>query len=58
LVNFETIVVFTRADLERHGIDVIGTFRTPHVALAGHDIPRLLAGLVSGPQPGAAQPAP
>ena len=35
LANFATVVVFTRADLEAGGIDVIGTFRTPHVTLAG-----------------------
>jgi len=49
LVNFETVAVFTRTDLKRNSIDVVGTFRTPHVTLAAHDIPTLLAGLVSCP---------
>jgi hypothetical protein len=49
LVNFETVVVFARADLERSGIDVVGTFRTPHVTLAARDIHTLLAALIGCP---------
>ena len=43
------VVVFTRADLEAGGIDVIGTFRTPHVTLAAADIEALVAALIRCP---------
>lgn len=49
MVNFQTVVVFARADLERNGIDVVGTFRTPHVTLAARDINTLLAALIRCP---------
>lgn len=49
LANFATVVVFTRADLEAEGIDVIGTFRTPHVTLAAADIEALVTALTRCP---------
>ena len=49
LANFATVVVFTRADLEAGGTDVIGTFRTPHVTLAGADIEALVTALIRCP---------
>ncbi|HEX7461132.1 MAG TPA: hypothetical protein VF317_03035 [Dermatophilaceae bacterium] len=49
LANFATVVVFTRADLEAVGIDVIGTFRTPHVTLAAADIEALVTALIRCP---------
>ena len=50
LANFATVVVFTRADLEAGGIDVLGTFRTPHVTLAATDIEALVKALVRCPR--------
>ena len=47
MVNFETIVVFATGDLVRSGIDVIGTFRTPHVTLAAVDLKALLDALIN-----------
>lgn len=49
MVNFESIIVFAREDLERNGIEVVGTFRTPHVTLAASDIQTLLAALIRCP---------
>ena len=49
MVNFEIVVVFAVADLERNGIDVIATFRTPHVTLAARDIQTLLKALIGCP---------
>ena len=49
MINFETVVVFAIGDLERNGIDVVATFRTPHVTLAARDIQTLLAALVGCP---------
>jgi hypothetical protein len=49
MINFETVVVFAIRDLERNGIDVVGTFRTPHVTLAAVDIQTLLAALTGCP---------
>jgi hypothetical protein len=37
LVRFPTIVVFDRAALERAGIEVVATFRRPHVTLC-HEV--------------------
>jgi len=49
IVNFETVVVFARSDLERNGIDLVGTFRTPHVSLTASDIQTLLEALLRCP---------
>lgn len=49
MINFETVVVFAIGDLERNGIDVVGTFRTPHVTLAAGDIQILLVALIGCP---------
>jgi len=56
LANFATVVVFTRADLEAEGIDVIGTFRTPHVTLAAADIEALVTALTRCPHQVRANP--
>jgi hypothetical protein len=42
LVRFADIVVFRRNDLERHGVDVVPTFRTPHVTLCHDDVAELV----------------
>lgn len=49
LANFATVVLFTTADLEAEGIEVIGTFRTPHVTLAAADIKALVTALIRCP---------
>ncbi|NMM23361.1 MAG: hypothetical protein HHJ11_07670 [Phycicoccus sp.] len=49
MANFETVVVFAIRDLDRAGINVLGTFRTPHVTLAARDIQTLLEALISCP---------
>ncbi len=49
LSNYETVVVFARANLHRFGIDIVGTFRTPHVTLAGPDLETLVAALIRCP---------
>jgi hypothetical protein len=56
MVNFETVVVFAIRDLERTGINVVGTFRTPHVTLAARDIQTLLEALISCPHQVRANP--
>lgn len=40
-------VVFTRSALEANGIDVVPTFRTPHVTLAHAELATLVQGLTS-----------
>jgi hypothetical protein len=47
LVLFETVAVFNRADLVSEGVDVVPTFRRPHVTLANTDLPDLVRGLRS-----------
>ena len=47
LHQFNTQVVFQRRQLENAGIQVVGTFRTPHVTLAHADLEHLLDGLMS-----------
>lgn len=49
LSNFESVVVFTSADLHQLGVDILGTFRTPHVTLACLDIETLVVALTSCP---------
>lgn len=36
LIRFPTVVIFRRKDLELEGIEIVPTFRTPHVTLC-HD---------------------
>lgn len=45
LVLFETIVLFRRKDLRAAEIEVIPTFRRPHVTLAHVDLDELVSGL-------------
>jgi hypothetical protein len=47
LRQWATAVVFTRADLDAAGIEIVPTFRTPHVILAHADLARLVDALLS-----------
>lgn len=47
LARFETVIVFCLADLVRAGIEVVPTFRRPHVTLAHTDLDALANGLRS-----------
>lgn len=47
LVQFPTVVVFQRAELEANGIDVVATFRTPHVTLTADDLDELVHRLLA-----------
>ncbi len=47
LRQWATAVVFRRADLDAAGIDVIPTFRTPHVTLAHTELASLVEALLS-----------
>lgn len=47
LVLFETVVVFSRSDLGAAGIEVVPTFRRPHVTLAHVELDALVSGLQS-----------
>lgn len=42
LIQFPTIIVFARSDLIHVGVEVVPTFRTPHVTLAHADLLRLI----------------
>lgn len=42
LVRFDTVVVFHRHDLEAAGIEIVPTFRTPHVTLCHSDLGELV----------------
>ena len=42
LVRFAEIVVFVRADLERAGVEIVPTFRTPHVTIGHADLAELV----------------
>jgi len=46
LVRFPTVVVFERSMLERAGVDVVPTFRRPHVTLCHESIDQLVERLV------------
>lgn len=46
LERWPFVAVFDRADLVVKGIEVVPTFRTPHVTLAHRDLDELLGGLV------------
>ncbi len=46
LVRFAVVVVFTHADLETVGIEVVPTFHTPHVTLCHADLDQLIERLV------------
>lgn len=47
LVRFPTIVVLRRQDLAAAGVEVVGTFRTPHVTLAHADAEELVRRLLT-----------
>ena len=47
LVRFEVIVVFERAALESAGIEVVPTFRTPHVTLCHVGLDQLIQRLTA-----------
>lgn len=47
LERFATVVVYQRHDLEAKGIEIVPTFRTPHVTLAHHDLEVLVAVLLT-----------
>jgi hypothetical protein len=47
LVRFAEVVVFRRADLEHNGIDIVPTFRTPHVTLCHTDLAMLVERLIA-----------
>lgn len=49
LVRFPTVVVFRRADLEAAGVEIVGTFRTPHVTLAHRELDSFVSALVRCP---------
>lgn len=49
LARFPTVVIFDREDLAAAGIDIVATFRTPHVTLAAPDTQTLIARLLSCP---------
>jgi len=45
LQRFPTVLVYRRQDLELSGIEVVPTFRTPHVTLASPDLEALVQAL-------------
>jgi len=45
LERFDVVVVIERAALERAGVEIVPTFRRPHVTLAHHDLEALVEGL-------------
>jgi hypothetical protein len=47
LSQFATIAIFERAEVEDAGIEIIPTFRTPHVTLAHTDRAELIRRLLS-----------
>jgi hypothetical protein len=47
LERFATVVVFRRTDLVALGIEVVPTFRAPHVTLASADLELLVSRLLS-----------
>jgi hypothetical protein len=47
LEGFPEIVIFTRTDLEAAGVEVVPTFRHPHVTLAHVELESLVHGLLT-----------
>jgi len=47
LQRFETVLIFRRSDLVEAGIEVVPTFRRPHVTLANADLDALVKALLS-----------
>lgn len=46
LVRFSTVVVFERNSVELAGVDIVATFRRPHVTLCHERLDALVAGLL------------
>jgi hypothetical protein len=46
LVQFATVAIFRRTDLEQAGVDVVPTFRTPHVTLCHPVLEELVRRLI------------
>lgn len=46
LVRFAVVVVFSRSDLEAAGVDIVPTFRTPHVTLCHFELDELVERLI------------
>ena len=46
LQQWATVVVFQRTALERSGVQVVPSFRTPHVTLAHPDLAELVRSLI------------
>lgn len=49
LIRFAEVVIFTRADLENAGIEVVPTFRTPHVTLCHAQLDQFVERLIACP---------
>jgi hypothetical protein len=47
LERLPVVVVYRRHDLEALGVEVVPTFRTPHVTLAHHDLDSLVRALLT-----------
>ena len=47
LVRFADVAVFHRTDLERRGVEIVPTFRTPHVTLCHRSLDGLVARLIN-----------
>ncbi|HWD51245.1 MAG TPA: hypothetical protein VG412_02505 [Acidimicrobiales bacterium] len=47
LEAFTEVVVFTRSDLEGSGVEVVATFRRPHVTLAHVELNALVNGILT-----------
>ena len=47
LVRFETVVVFERTAVEASGVDIVATFRAPHITLCHADLAKLVALLMN-----------
>ena len=47
LVRFDRVLVFNRVDLERAGVEIVPTFRTPHVTLCHAKLDQLVQRLTT-----------
>lgn len=47
LERFSTLVIYRRSDVQAAGIEIVPTFRTPHVTLAHPNLELLVAGLLT-----------
>jgi hypothetical protein len=46
LIRFATVVVFARVELEKAGVEIVPTFRTPHVTLCHAELHQLVERLI------------